>query len=139
MPKVPKLSKMPKINVIYRLCPFFSHFCIPWPRPNVQSLCLSYSVTGNCDSKGIIRISRVRAGRIHTSDLPPDLLNCSNSVLHPSAFSLELFSYLSISKGELSAISLASANNVYFARVQGRCSGGAVPWSRFSINASRTR
>jgi len=46
---------------------------------------------------------------------------------------------ISISKGEASAFVLALASRVYLAMVAARCSGGSVPLSRCSINASRTR
>ena len=46
---------------------------------------------------------------------------------------------LADSAGAVSAFFLASASSVYLATVQARCSGGSVPLTRCSINASRTR
>ena len=66
--------------------------------------------------------------------LPPSTLHRS-----PSAIHLLTVCQCSLSKGEASALVLALASRVYLAMVPARCSGGMVPLSRCSINASRTR
>ena len=68
---------------------------------------------------------------------PSHPLTLSPSIFSPSIFSP--FPYLNISNGDARAFFLALASRVYLATVQARCSGGSVPLSRLSMNASRTR
>ena len=131
------LCSMPFLYALFARNPqaILSRFSIPYPISEIPN-----------------RKTRNSQPEPRNNNRPSHLLSLSSSYLLHSRFRLPHSHfpfrnppptfypacYRSISKGETSALFLASANRVYLAMVQARCSAGSMPVSRCSRNASRT-